>query len=221
MLPYQEQFIEFALKTGVLRFGEFTLKSGRISPYFFNTGLFDSGASMCQFSRFFACSIENSDLDFDVLFGPAYKGITLACATAMALSDATGKQVPFAFNRKEKKDHGEGGSMVFEPAVIKVSKGDTIHFKAVDMSHNSASLDGMIPDGASSWTGSLSKDISVKLDYEGVYVYQCDPHAMMAMVGVIQVGEAVNLSQVKEAADSKKSSFIMNSDRLQTYLSQL
>jgi len=89
------------------------------------------------------------------------------------------------------------------------------------MSHNSASLDGMIPDGASSWTGSLSKDISVKLDDEGVYVYQCDPHAMMAMVGVIQVGEAINLSQVKEAADSKKSSFIMNSDRLQTYLSQL
>jgi orotate phosphoribosyltransferase len=112
MLPYQEQFIEFALKTGVLRFGEFTLKSGRTSPYFFNTGLFNSGASMLQFSRFFACSIENSDLDFDVLFGPAYKGITLSCATAMALSEATGKEVPFAFNRKEKKDHGEGGNMV-------------------------------------------------------------------------------------------------------------
>ncbi len=112
MLPYQEQFIEFSIKTGVLRFGEFTLKSGRTSPYFFNTGLFNSGCTMLQFSRFFAQSIINSDIEFDVLFGPAYKGITLACGTAMALADATGNEVPFAFNRKEKKNHGEGGSMV-------------------------------------------------------------------------------------------------------------
>lgn len=112
MLPYQEQFIEFAIKTNVLRFGEFTLKSGRLSPYFFNTGLFNTGASMLHFSRFFAASIENSDAPFDVLFGPAYKGITLSCATAMALSENSGKEIPFAFNRKEKKDHGEGGNMV-------------------------------------------------------------------------------------------------------------
>ena len=116
---------------------------------------------------------------------------------------------------------GSGGSMVFEPAVIKVSKGDTIHFKATDMSHNSVSMDGMIPEGASSWAGQLNQDITVKLDSEGVYVYQCDPHAMMAMIGVIQVGEAVNLSEVKNAAIDKKSAFMMNSDRMDTYLSQL
>ena len=112
MLPYQEQFIEFAIKTNVLRFGEFTLKSGRVSPYFFNTGLFNTGETMLQFSRFFAASIDNSDISFDVLFGPAYKGITLSCATAMALAENSGRETPFAFNRKEKKDHGEGGNMV-------------------------------------------------------------------------------------------------------------
>ena len=82
---------------------------------------------------------------------------------------------------------GDGGNMIFEPAVIKVSKGDTIHFKAVDMAHNSATIEGMIPAGASAWASALSQDVSITLDAEGVYVYQCDPHAMMAMVGVIPV----------------------------------
>ena len=116
---------------------------------------------------------------------------------------------------------GEGGQMIFEPAVIKVSKGDTIHFKLIDMAHNSASIDGMIPAGAASWAGELNKDISVTLDTEGVYVYQCDPHVMMAMIGVIQVGEAVNINQIKEASKNLKASFVMNSERIDSYLSQL
>jgi len=116
---------------------------------------------------------------------------------------------------------GAGGTMIFEPAVIKVSKGDTIHFKAVDMSHNSVSMEGMIPEGAESWRSQLSQDLSVTLDSEGVYVYQCDPHLMMAMIGVIQVGNAVNLDEVKKAAVNQRSRFIMNSDRLDNYLSQL
>jgi pseudoazurin len=116
---------------------------------------------------------------------------------------------------------GDGGNMIFEPAVIKVSKGDTIHFKAVDMSHNSASIDAFMPSGASAWAGAMNQDISVTLDVEGVYVYQCDPHAMMAMIGVVQVGEAVNMDEVRGAADQYKSNFMMNADRLTSYLAQL
>lgn len=121
MQQYKRQFIEFALEADVLRFGKFTLKSGRTSPYFFNAGLFDSGSSMLQLSRFFARSIESSKIEFDVLFGPAYKGITLSCASAMSLSEASGKDIPFAFNRKEKKDHGEGGNMVGAPLKGKIA----------------------------------------------------------------------------------------------------
>ena len=116
---------------------------------------------------------------------------------------------------------GDGGQMIFEPAVIKVSKGDTIHFKATDMSHNSATIDGMMPAGAAAWAGQMNADISITLDTEGVYVYQCDPHVMMAMIGVIHVGEAVNINEVKAAASSLKSTFVMNSDRIDKYLSQL
>ncbi len=121
MQQYQRDFIEFSLKTGVLRFGEFTLKSGRTSPYFFNAGLFNTGASMVQLSRFFAQSIQSSGITFDVLFGPAYKGITLSCGTAMALSELTANDVPYAYNRKEKKNHGEGGVTVGSPLVGKVA----------------------------------------------------------------------------------------------------
>jgi|TARA_B110000908_G_scaffold170542_1_gene230442 pseudoazurin len=152
------------------------------------------------------------------------KDIKQAPATAAVASAPSAAKVELSEGSEhiiKMLNSGVGGSMIFEPAVIKVSKGDTIHFKATDMSHNSASMAGMIPGGASSWAGQLSQDISIQLDNEGVYVYQCDPHAMMAMIGVIQVGEAVNLSQIKEEASNKKSTFMMNSDRLEAYLSQL
>ncbi|HEC75355.1 MAG TPA: orotate phosphoribosyltransferase [Methylophaga aminisulfidivorans] len=112
MKPYQREFIEFALQTGVLKFGSFTLKSGRQSPYFFNSGLFNSGASLAKLGRFYAQTIADSDIEFDVLFGPAYKGIPLASTTVMALADHHQRDIPYVFNRKEVKDHGEGGQLV-------------------------------------------------------------------------------------------------------------
>lgn len=112
MQPYQREFIEFAIQQGVLRFGEFTLKSGRVSPYFFNAGLFKSGAALARLGRCYAQAIVDSGLDFDVLFGPAYKGIPLAATTAVALAEGHDRDTPFAFNRKEAKDHGEGGNIV-------------------------------------------------------------------------------------------------------------
>ena len=115
MEQYQKDFVDFTLETGVLKFGEFTLKSGRISPYFFNAGLFNKGSHLSQLGKFFAQAIEASNLEFDVLFGPAYKGIPLATATVIALNDSNGRNVPYSFNRKEAKDHGEGGSIVGHP----------------------------------------------------------------------------------------------------------
>lgn len=115
MQPFQEEFIGYSIDCGVLRFGDFTLKSGRRSPYFFNTGLFDSGARLGRLGEFYAEAMLYREIRADVLYGPAYKGIPLACATAIALARATGQEIPFAFNRKEAKDHGEGGSLVGAP----------------------------------------------------------------------------------------------------------
>ncbi len=115
MEQYQKDFVDFTLETGVLKFGEFTLKSGRISPYFFNAGLFNKGSHLSELGKFYAQAIEVSALKFDVLFGPAYKGIPLAAATSIALNDSYNHNVPYSFNRKEAKDHGEGGSIVGHP----------------------------------------------------------------------------------------------------------
>ncbi|PUA18133.1 orotate phosphoribosyltransferase [Glaciimonas sp. PCH181] len=107
----RQEFIAFSVASGVLRFGEFVTKAGRTSPYFFNAGLFNQGATLAQLSQFYARTLLDSGVEFDMLFGPAYKGITLASATAMAMA-AEGRNVAFAYNRKEAKDHGEGGTIV-------------------------------------------------------------------------------------------------------------
>ena len=115
MHDYQREFIEFALEHDVLRFGTFTLKSGRVSPYFFNAGAIDTGAGLAALGRFYAAAIVEDGYDVDVIFGPAYKGIPIAAATAVQLAEVHGRDVPWCFNRKEPKDHGEGGLVVGAP----------------------------------------------------------------------------------------------------------
>jgi orotate phosphoribosyltransferase len=112
MQAFQQQFLDYCIQRGVLRFGEFTLKSGRVSPYFFNAGLFNSGADLSALGSFYAQAIQHSGIDFDVLFGPAYKGIPLAAITAASLYQQFNIDKSYAFDRKEKKDHGEGGQIV-------------------------------------------------------------------------------------------------------------
>lgn len=112
MQDYQQEFLDFAIDVGVLHFGEFTLKSGRISPYFFNSGLFNTGASLARLGRYYAQAIVDSGIEFDTIYGPAYKGIPLAASLAIAMADHHGRDMPYCFNRKEAKDHGEGGLIV-------------------------------------------------------------------------------------------------------------
>jgi orotate phosphoribosyltransferase len=126
MKLYQKQFIQLALKSNALKFGQFTLKSGRISPYFFNAGQFQTGIALAQLGRFYAAALMDSGIGFDMLFGPAYKGIPLATATAIALADHHQIDVPYCFNRKEAKTHGEGGSLVGAPLQGRVAIVDDV-----------------------------------------------------------------------------------------------
>jgi orotate phosphoribosyltransferase len=126
MLDYQKEFIEFALGRGVLKFGEFTLKSGRKSPYFFNAGLFNTGRDLAKLGQYYAQALQASNIDYDLLFGPAYKGIPIATTTAVALADKHDVDKPYCFNRKEAKTHGEGGNLVGSALAGKVMLVDDV-----------------------------------------------------------------------------------------------
>ncbi|GAA5802893.1 hypothetical protein HPULCUR_008368 [Helicostylum pulchrum] len=151
MKTYQREFIEFALKNEVLKFGSFHLKSGRTSPYFFNAGLFNSGKTLGAIGKFYAAALEDAAFEYDVLFGPAYKGVPLVCATALALSNDYNKDAPYSFNRKEKKDHGEGGNIVGTPLKGKIvvvddviTAGTAINESIEIIKQNNAELAGVL-----------------------------------------------------------------------------
>lgn len=174
MKDYQKQFIEFAIERGVLKFGEFTLKSGRTSPYFFNAGLFNKGSDLAKLGRFYAAALMDANVDFDVLFGPAYKGIPIATATAVALYDHHQKDTPYCFNRKEKKDHGEGGNLVGAELTGKVmlvddviTAGTAIRESMEIVEANGASLAGVLIalDRQEKGKGELSAIQEVERDF--------------------------------------------------------
>ena len=174
MKAFQQAFIEFAIARGVLKFGEFTLKSGRKSPYFFNAGLFNRGGDLARLGRYYADALTDAGIDFDVLFGPAYKGIPIATTTAVALADHHDMDVPYCFNRKEAKAHGEGGNLVGSPLEGKVmlvddviTAGTAIRESMTLIAANEAVLAGVLIalDRQERGTGELSAIQEVERDY--------------------------------------------------------
>ncbi|GLX86258.1 orotate phosphoribosyltransferase [Thalassotalea loyana] len=174
MKAYQKEFIEFALSKQVLRFGQFTLKSGRTSPYFFNAGLFNTGGDLARLGRFYASALADAKIDFDLLFGPAYKGIPIATTTAVALADHHNMDMPYCFNRKEAKTHGEGGNLVgsaLEGKVMLVddviTAGTAIRESMEIIKENGAELSGVLIalDRQEKGKGELSAIQEVERDF--------------------------------------------------------
>lgn len=174
MKAWQRQFIEFAINKQVLKFGEFTLKSGRKSPYFFNAGLFNTGRDLALLGRFYAQALVDSGIDFDLVFGPAYKGIPIATTTVVALADHHDRDVPYCFNRKEAKEHGEGGTLVGSPLQGKImlvddviTAGTAIRESMEIIAANSATLAGVLIslDRQERGRGSISAIQEVERDY--------------------------------------------------------
>ena len=200
MKAYQREFIEFALSKQVLKFGEFTLKSGRKSPYFFNAGLFNSGRDLAKLGRFYAAALVDAGIPYDVLFGPAYKGIPIASATAVQLAEVHDQDVPWCFNRKEAKDHGEGGNLVGSPLQGRImlvddviTAGTAIRESMDIIKANGAELAGVLIalDRQEKGKGELSAIQEVERDYQA------------KVIAIITLGELIRyLEEKPEMADS-------------------
>jgi len=194
MKDYQKEFIEFAIEKEVLKFGEFTLKSGRTSPYFFNAGLFNSGRDLARLGRFYAAALMDSGIDYELLFGPAYKGIPIATTTAVALANDYDLDLPYCFNRKEAKTHGEGGSLVGSELKGKVMLVDdvitagTAIRESMDIiqAHN-AELAGVLIalDRQEKGKAELSAIQEVERDYDA------------KVISIVQLGDLVTYLQAK------------------------
>ena len=200
MKAYQREFIEFALSKQVLKFGEFTLKSGRKSPYFFNAGLFNSGRDLAKLGRFYAAALVDAGISYDVLFGPAYKGIPIASATAVQLAEVHDQDVPWCFNRKEAKDHGEGGNLVGSPLKGRImlvddviTAGTAIRESMDIIKANGAELAGVLIalDRQEKGKGELSAIQEVERDYQA------------QVIAIITLGDLIRyLEEKPEMADS-------------------
>lgn len=190
MKSYKRQFIQFALDRQVLKFGEFTLKSGRKSPYFFNAGLFNTGKDLALLGRFYAEALVDVKLDYDVIFGPAYKGIPIVSSTVVALSEHHDIEVPYCFNRKEAKDHGEGGNLVGASIASKrvmlvddvITAGTAIRESMRILEDNQSTLAGVLIclDRQEKGRGELSAIQEIK------QAYHCDVIAIITLADLIQ-----------------------------------
>lgn len=205
MKNYQREFIEFALSKGVLKFGDFTLKSGRTSPYFFNAGLFNSGSDLARLGRYYAAALQDANIEFDVLFGPAYKGIPIASATAISLFEHHNKDVPYCFNRKEKKDHGEGGNLVGSDLNGRImlvddviTAGTAIRESMDIVEANGASLAGVLIalDRQEKGKGELSAIQEVERDYNAKVIAIVTLHDLISYLAE-QPGQDENLAKVR------------------------
>ena len=209
MEQYQKDFVDFTLETGVLKFGEFTLKSGRVSPYFFNAGLFNTGSHLSELGKFYAQAIEASGLMFDVLFGPAYKGIPLAAASSIALNDSFNKNIPYSFNRKEVKDHGEGGSIVGHPLA-----GDIL---VIDDVITAGTAIREAQDIISS-NGAITKGVIVALDRQEKGNSELSAIQEVEQIFGVSVISIINLSHIIEHLKSVNNEQILQ--KIESYRSQ-